>query len=492
MGKTTRWFKALLGAKKSPSDSPASSVSDSRQSKHKKKWGPFKSSNSNVSGPCGTGGSSIEVLSLSPYVDALDANKHAIAVAAATAAVAEAALAAAQAAAEVVRLTSGGTGSRTASAYVSGGFDRWRELAAVKIQSAFRAYLARRALRALKGLVKLQALVRGRIVRKQSADMLRRMQAMARIQAQACANRTHLSESSHASRRSSQSHHHDLAASQKYDHQFRSYGTKLDGSSMLKRYGSKSSIKDSVGLLSSNWLDCWMEENSWNIHRDTSPKTGRIEDEKSDKILEIDTWKPRLNLKQSERASHTSQSIPAWHHSQQEFLKFDTLARQSSKSRKPNPARPSGEMSSLRSLKFPLEIDQAAVGNAENSPQVHSALSRPGSSSRRGPFTPRSECSRSLFGDYLSHPNYMAYTESSRAKVRSHSAPRQRMQFEKTGSTKRFVHGFSDADTNSDRGSTLHANFRNKDSPGSGHFNRLGTPTQGATTAYSSTYGSKS
>lgn len=37
--------------------------------------------------------------------------------------------------------------------------------------------------------MKLQALVRGRIVRKQSADMLRRMQAMARIQARACADR---------------------------------------------------------------------------------------------------------------------------------------------------------------------------------------------------------------------------------------------------------------------------------------------------------------
>ncbi|KAJ0243966.1 IQ-domain 12 [Hirschfeldia incana] len=39
-------------------------------------------------------------------------------------------------------------------------------LAAIKIQSAFRAYLARKALRALKALVRLQAIVRGRAVRR--------------------------------------------------------------------------------------------------------------------------------------------------------------------------------------------------------------------------------------------------------------------------------------------------------------------------------------
>ncbi|CAJ1961050.1 unnamed protein product [Sphenostylis stenocarpa] len=66
--------------------------------------------------------------------------------------------------------------------------------AATKIQAGFRSYLARRALHALRGLVKLQALVRGYLVRKQTTATLRGMHALMAIQVRARIHRIQMVE----------------------------------------------------------------------------------------------------------------------------------------------------------------------------------------------------------------------------------------------------------------------------------------------------------
>lgn len=161
-----------------------------------------------------------------------------------------------------------------------------------------------------------------------------------------------------------------------------------------------------------------MEETSWNN------KQCRPEDERIDKILEVDTWKPRHNPSPSNKSSHDSHSTPT----------------------KPwNPRSRHGSREVLPLGSMILREAEKTI-TADNTPRVRSPASRPGSSHKRSPF---SEYSRSVFGDYLSYPNYMANTESSRAKLRSHSAPRQRVQFEKSGST-RLQWDYSD--TLSERG----------------------------------------
>ncbi|XP_008789058.2 protein IQ-DOMAIN 1 [Phoenix dactylifera] len=104
---------------------------------------------------------------------------------------ARATVASAEAAAEVVRLT-------TATRF--SGKSR-EEVAAIKIQTAFRGYLARRALRALRGLVRLKSLIHENSVKRQATTTLRCMQTLARVQSQICSRRIRMQEENQALQR---------------------------------------------------------------------------------------------------------------------------------------------------------------------------------------------------------------------------------------------------------------------------------------------------
>ncbi|GFP85670.1 hypothetical protein PHJA_000710700 [Phtheirospermum japonicum] len=357
MGKATRWLRGLLGMKKDKENVDRNS--NSAEKKEKKRWSFVKSGKE--SAPLSQIPADGSDWMRSYIADSeKEQNKHAIAVAAATAAAADAAVAAAQAAVAVVRLTSQGRG---------GSFTDGRErLAAVKIQTVFRGYLARKALRALKGLVKLQALVRGYLVRKRAAATLHSMQALIRAQASVRSQRARRSMSN--------------------EYRFQ---PEMRIRKSIERFEETRSEFHSKRLSSSN-----------------DPSLSTFDE--SPKIVEIDTCGPKS------RSRRMSTCMSEYYDDQY----YQVVSS-------PLPCPITNHRFSIPNCRHGQDFDWGLVeedykfATAQNTPRF-------GCSGRaRAPGTPtKSICGDGFFRPYSNCPSYMANTQSFRAKLRSHSAPKQR------------------------------------------------------------------
>lgn len=317
--------------------------------------------------------------------------------------------------------------------------------------------------------MKLQALVRGNIVRKQAAETLRCMQALVRVQARARACRALRSERDGSERGNRM--RAGPPTPEKYEQAVRSSATKSAGSCALKRNSSKhAGADDRPDTAAWNWLDRWVEERCWD-GREVERKTGSfasIDDEKNTKILEVDPGKPQFSHKRSNHHQYSCSTLTSDYNSRSFTTVQDSPSKDSTAAQQsiPSPSSVNMQQQCLSSLRFPLQV----VGFC-GSPQYYSSSSRRGSATK-GPFTPSNgEGSQSLFSGFADFPNYMANTQSSTAKLRSHSAPKQRPEYEKSGSLKR-----SSGAVAAQRSSSLHAKFTNKAYPGSGRLDRLGMP----------------
>ncbi|KAI3836287.1 hypothetical protein MKW92_024573 [Papaver armeniacum] len=333
-----------------------------------------------------------------------------------------------------------------------------QHIAATKIQTIYRGYMARRSFRALKGLMRLQGVVRGQSVKRQTMNAMKYMQLLVKVQTQIQSRRIHTLENQAQHR--SDVHNNDkelennmarwiltqTAGQENWDD---SVLTKEELDARLQRkvdaiikreralayvhshQSSKASPKSTQSALMEirsggfpwwwNWIERQLPENQSEI-QSTQLKNNRFSEvqstqTKDGQFSEFQSQQLRNDVTPPRRWSQGTGSAtprPQTGNSKQPSFRLENLD-----SLTPRPKSPLGSMARTP---VHLSSSRSPLPNKPGTPMKH-----PKPRSVMGGDYPLRDNDSLTSCPPFSVPNYMTPTVSAQAKVRSHSNPKDRL-----------------------------------------------------------------